>query len=275
MKQYLELVNKVLKEGIKSDDRTGTGTLSIFGTQTRYNLEHSFPLLTTKKIYFSSVVKELLWILSGSTNVNDLDSKIWDPWADEDGDLGPIYGSQWRDFGGTRPARKSSSFHPGILRHADGIDQITQVIESIKNNPYSRRHIVTAWNPSVLEWMALPPCHLMFQFYVRNGKLSCHMYQRSADLMIGVPFNIASYSLLTYLIANEVGLRPHEFIHTIGDCHIYLNHLSGAATQLSRTPTQPPQVIITEGKPVLEIQESDIQLIGYKHQGFIKFPIAV
>ena len=224
MKQYLDLLDHVLKNGTRKSDRTGTGTISVFGYQMRFNLEEGFPLLTTKKLHLKSILHELLWFISGDTNIrylNDNGVKIWDEWADKDGNLGPVYGYQWRSW----PA-------------ADGrkIDQLANVINSIKKSPDSRRHIVSAWNVGEIEKMALPPCHILFQFYVADGKLSCQLYQRSCDIFIGVPFNIASYALLTLMVAQVTGLKPGDFIHTLGDAHIYLNHIEQVKLQLTREP---------------------------------------
>ena len=222
MRQYLDLLQYILDHGVKKADRTGTGTLSVFGYQTRYNLQAGFPLLTTKKLHLRSIIYELLWILNGDTNVKYLQEhgvRIWNEWADENGELGPVYGAQWRSW-----------------RAADGriVDQIARAIEQIKTNPDSRRIIVSAWNPAEIEAMALPPCHLLFQFYVANGRLSCQLYQRSADVFLGVPFNIASYALLTLMFAQACGLAAGEFVHTFGDVHLYLNHLDQARLQLDR-----------------------------------------
>lgn len=259
MKAYLDQIRYVLENGETRDDRTGTGTLSVFGMQTRYDMREGFPLLTTKKVLFKAVVYELLWFLRGSTNINDdltQHSPIWDAWADENGDLGPIYGYQWRNWDGK------------------GIDQIQSAIEMIKNNPSSRRIIVSAWNVADIERMALPPCHTMFQFYVSGKRLDCQLYQRSADLALGVPFNIASYALLTQMIAHECDLSPGYFVHTMGDAHIYSNHVEGLKTQLTRTPKRLPQVKLAD-KPMAEMRYEDIELVGYEHDAFIKFPVAV
>jgi thymidylate synthase len=259
MKQYLDLVKEVLEHGDERPDRTGTGTLSIFGMQTKYDLRDGFPLLTTKKVLFSAVVRELLWFLRGSTNIND-DLKehtpIWNAWADEQGELGPIYGYQWRNWGGA------------------GIDQIANAIDLIKNNPSSRRIIVNAWNVADIPKMALPPCHLMFQFYVVGGRLDCMLYQRSADLALGVPFNIASYALLMMMMAQECKLEPGIFTHTLGDAHIYQNHIEGVKKQLTREPKTLPRVTVAD-KPVDALKFEDIALHDYEHHPFIKFPIAV
>lgn len=259
MKQYLELIQQVLDEGVERGDRTGTGTRSVFGTQTKYDLRRGFPLLTTKKVLFSAVVRELLWFLRGSTNIHDGLSEhtpIWDAWADEKGELGPIYGYQWRNWNG------------------DGIDQIARAIELIRTEPLSRRIIVNAWNVGQLEQMALPPCHTMFQFYVVNERLDCQLYQRSADLALGVPFNIASYALLLSMVAKECGLEAGIFTHTIGDAHIYLNHIKGLEVQLAREPKELPQLKLAD-KPFEELRFEDISVEGYHHHKFIKFPIAV
>lgn len=259
MKQYLELISRVLEEGEQRSDRTGTGTLSIFGTQTKYDLRHGFPLLTTKKVLFSAVARELLWFLRGATNVNDdltQHTPIWDAWADDNGELGPIYGYQWRNWGG------------------QGIDQIQRAIELIENEPESRRIIINAWNVGDLDRMALPPCHVMFQFYVIAGRLDCQLYQRSADLALGVPFNIASYALLMSMIAQQTGLEPGIFTHTIGDAHIYRNHIEGLNKQLTREPLKLPTLTLAN-KSVDEMRFGDIEVVGYEHHPFIKFPIAV
>ncbi len=259
MRQYLDLIKRVLDEGEERMDRTGTGTLSIFGTQTRYDLREGFPLLTTKKVLFKAVVYELLWFLRGSTNINDdltQHSPIWDAWADEQGELGPIYGHQWRNWGGT------------------GIDQITNAIDLIKNNPQSRRIIVNAWNVADVPKMALPPCHTMFQFYVSGPFVDVQLYQRSADLALGVPFNIASYSLLLMMVAKECGLTPRHFVHTMGDAHIYTNHVEGLQRQLQREPLPLPTLRLAD-KPVLEQTYEDIVLEDYQHHKFIRFKVAV
>ena len=233
MQEYLDLLKKVKDSGKPKGDRTGTGTLSIFGHQMRFDLQDSFPLLTTKKIHFKSVAYELLWFLKGDTNIKYLKDNgvsIWDEWADENGDLGPVYGKQWRDWKG------ANGFH----------DQISNVIDQIKNNPNSRRHIVSAWNVAEIPSMALAPCHILFQFYVQEGKLSCQLYQRSADIFLGVPFNIASYALLTHMIANVCDLEVGDFVHTLGDAHLYNNHLTQADEQLTRSPLQPPQIKVAK-----------------------------
>jgi thymidylate synthase len=259
MRQYLDLIRQVLADGEERPDRTGTGTLSLFGTQSKYDLRQGFPLLTTKKVLFKAVVRELLWFLRGATNINDdltQHTPIWDAWADEDGELGPIYGSQWRNWGGL------------------GIDQIQGAIDLIKNDPTSRRIVVNAWNVGDLPKMALPPCHVMFQFYVSGARLDCQLYQRSADLALGVPFNIASYALLLMMVAQECELEPGIFTHTLGDAHIYQNHIEGLKRQLPREPKALPKVLIAS-KPTLELTFDDIELVGYEHHPFIKFPIAV
>jgi thymidylate synthase len=261
MKQYLELLQRVLDDGEQKSDRTGTGTRSIFGVQVRYDLREGFPLVTTKKVLFDSVVRELLWFLRGETNINSgLGSKIWDAWAGPDGELGPIYGFQWRNWGkdGDKP----------------GIDQIQNALDLIKHNPDSRRIIVSAWNVGDLDKMALPPCHAFFQFYVVNGRLDCQLYQRSGDLALGVPFNIASYALLMTMMANESGLIPGVFVHTLGDAHIYDNHVEGVRKQLRRKPKPLPRLRVAD-KPVDAITFEDITLEDYAHHSFIKFPVAV
>jgi len=271
MKQYLELVRDVLENGEKKEDRTGTGTLSLFGYQVRYDLRDGFPLLTTKKVLFSAVVRELLWFLRGSTNINDDLSEhtpIWNAWANEAGELGPIYGHQWRKWEKFKWNETAKSYQK------EYVDQIDQAIDLIKNKPDSRRIIVSAWNVADIDRMALPPCHAFFQFYVVNGRLDCQLYQRSADIALGVPFNIASYALLLKMIAQECNLTPGIFIHTLGDAHIYLNHVDGLKEQLKRTPKPLPQVKIDK-KNIYEITFDDIKLENYHHDSFIKFPIAV
>ena len=264
MKQYLNLLQHVLDQGVRKNDRTGTGTISVFGYQMRFDLRDTFPLLTTKKLHLRSIIYELLWFLKGSTNVKFLtDNKvtIWNEWADENGNLGPVYGCQWRSW----PKPDGTT-----------IDQIKLVVESIRNNPDSRRHIVSAWNVSDLDRMALPPCHLMFQFYVANGELSCQMYQRSCDIFLGVPFNIASYALLTLMMAQVTGLKPGEFIHTLGDAHIYLNHLDQVKLQLSREPLPSPRMVVS--REVLSIDDfrfEDFQLVDYQSHPHIKGDIAI
>jgi thymidylate synthase len=264
MKQYLELCKHVLENGVKKDDRTGTGTISTFGYQMRFNLQEGFPLLTTKKLHLKSIIYELLWFLKGDTNIkylNDHGVTIWDEWADENGNLGPIYGYQWRSW----PAPNGET-----------IDQISNLIHEIKQNPHSRRLIVSAWNVADIEKMALPPCHCLFQFYVSNGKLSCQLYQRSADLFLGVPFNIASYSLLTLMIAQVCDLEPGEFIHTFGDVHIYLNHIEQVKLQLTRKPRPLPTMVINpEKKSIFDFTYEDFTLINYDPHPHIKGEVSV
>lgn len=264
MKQYLDLLKHTLENGVKKDDRTGTGTLSTFGYQMRFNLSDGFPLLTTKKLHVKSIIHELLWFLKGDTNINYLNKngvKIWNEWADENGDLGNIYGYQWRSWSGT---------------DNEHIDQIKNVIHSLKNQPDSRRHIVSAWNVGDLDKMALPPCHILFQFYVAEAKLSCQLYQRSADIFLGVPFNIASYSLLLMMMARETGYEPGEFIHTLGDAHIYLNHIEQVKLQLTRTPGDLPKMILNpEVKSIFDFRYEDFTLKNYNPQPHIKAKISV
>ena len=251
MQEYLDLLKKVKGSGKPKGYRTGTGTISIFGHQMRFNLKESFPLLTTKKIHFKSVAYELLWFLKGDTNIKYLKDNgvsIWDEWADENGDLGPVYGKQWRDWKG------ADGFH----------DQISSVIEQIKNNPNSRRHIVSAWNVAEIPSMALAPCHILFQFYVQDGKLSCQLYQRSADVFLGVPFNISSYALLTHMIANVCNLEVGDFVHTLGDAHLYNNHLTQAEEQLSRSPLEPPQIKVSQKTSIDAYEFEDFELINYQ-----------
>lgn len=262
MKQYLSLVQEVLDKGEKKEDRTGTGTLSVFGIQRKYDLRDGFPLLTTKKTLFKAVIHELLWFLKGSTNINDgltQHTPIWDAWADENGDLGPVYGKQWRRWNAVNGRE---------------VDQIQNAIHMIKTNPDSRRIIVNAWNVGEIDKMALPPCHMFFQFYVINGRLDCQLYQRSADIALGVPFNIASYAALMIMVAQECDLEPGIFTHTMGDAHIYLNHIEGLNKQLKRTPGKLPQLKLAK-KPFDEITFEDFELIDYEHQPFIKFKVAV
>ncbi len=264
MQQYLDLMRDILENGAKKNDRTGVGTLSVFGRQLRFDLETGFPALTTKRLYMKGVIHELLWFLMGSTNINYLRDRgvtIWDEWADEQGELGPVYGSQWRRWDG--PDGRS-------------IDQISQVIEEIKTNPDSRRLIVSAWNVARIDEMRLPPCHCLFQFYVANGKLSCHLYQRSADLFLGVPFNIASYSLLTMMAAQVTGLGVGEFIQSFGDAHIYLNHVEQVKEQLSRRPRALPQMVLNkEVTSIFDFKYEDFTLVGYDPYPAIPAPIAV
>ena len=268
MKAYLDLLQHILADGAVKSDRTGTGTRSVFGYQMRFDLQDGFPLVTTKKVYFSSVVHELLWFIRGATNIHDnLNTKIWDHWADEQGNLGPIYGYQWR-YWEQYTKDQSGQYH----KHY--IDQLKQVIESIKTNPSSRRHIVTAWNVADIDKMALPPCHTFFQFNVRGNSLDLQLYQRSADVAIGVPFNIASYALLLMMVAQECELEAGHFVHTFGDAHIYENHIEGVKEQLTRQPDDLPSVTIAK-KPFFELQFDDIVLHNYQPQPFIKFPIAV
>ena len=264
MKQYLDLLRHVQEFGTEKTDRTGVGTRSVFGYQMRYDLDDGFPLMTTKKLHLPSIIHELLWFLKGDTNIGYLKEhgvKIWDEWADENGDLGPVYGSQWRSW-----------------QCADGatIDQIAQVVDQIKTNPDSRRLIVSAWNVAEVPKMKLPPCHCFFQFYVANGTLSCQLYQRSADIFLGVPFNIASYSFLLLMMAQVTGLKPGQFVHTLGDAHIYLNHLEQVDTQLSRTPKQLPTVKLNESvKDIFEFTYEDFTIESYDPLPRIKAPIAV
>ena len=264
MKQYLNLLDHVLTHGTKKTDRTGTGTISIFGHQMRFNLEEGFPVMTTKKLHLRSVIHELLWFISGDTNIRYLTDngvKIWNDWADKDGNLGPVYGYQWRSW----PA-------------SDGrkIDQLSNVISSIKTSPDSRRHLVNAWNVGEIEKMALPPCHILFQFYVADGKLSCQLYQRSADIFLGVPFNIASYALLTLMVAGVTGLKPGDFIHTLGDAHIYLNHIEQVNLQLSRKPFPLPVMKINpDVKDIYKFRFEDFNLENYEAHPHIKGEISV
>lgn len=264
MKQYLDLLRHVLENGAVKDDRTGTGTRSVFGYQMRFDLSEGFPLVTTKKCHLRSIIYELLWFLKGETNIKYLKDNgvsIWDEWADENGDLGPVYGHQWRSW----PT-------------ADGrtIDQIGNVVERIKTNPDDRRLIVSAWNVGEIGKMALPPCHCLFQFYVADGKLSCQLYQRSADIFLGVPFNIASYALLTLMVAQITGLKPGDFVHTFGDAHLYLNHVDQAKLQLSRTPYKKPEMHLNPHvKSLFDFKFEDFELVGYEAHPHIKAPVAV
>lgn len=264
MIQYQNLMREVLANGTKREDRTGVGTISIFGHQMRFDLQKGFPMVTTKKLHMKSVIYELLWFLKGDTNIKFLqDNKvtIWDEWADDKGDLGPVYGKQWRSW---------------LTPDGKQIDQIAKVIEQIKTNPNSRRHMVVAYNPADVDQMALPPCHAFFQFYVADGKLSCQLYQRSADIFLGVPFNIASYALLTHMVAQVTNLQAGEFIHTLGDAHLYLNHLEQAKLQLSREPKPLPKLQLNPNvKNILDFKYEDIQIIGYDSHPPIKAEIAV
>jgi thymidylate synthase len=264
MQNYLDLLRDVREHGSKRGDRTGTGTLSVFGRQMRFDLGKGFPLLTTKKLHLKSIIHELLWFLSGDTNIGYLKAhgvSIWDEWADDAGDLGPVYGAQWRSW----PARDGRT-----------IDQIAETEKALKSDPYSRRHIVTAWNPADLPRMALAPCHCLFQFYVAEGRLSCQLYQRSADVFLGVPFNIASYALLTLMMAQVANLKPGEFIHTFGDVHLYLNHTEQAAEQLGREPEPLPRMTLNPAvRSIFDFTFEDFTLSGYKPHPAIKAPVAV
>lgn len=264
MRQYLELMDHVLAHGVEKRDRTGTGTLSVFGHQMRFDLRDGFPMLTTKKLHLKSIIHELLWFLQGDTNIKYLNEhgvRIWDEWADENGDLGPVYGRQWRSW----PARDGGT-----------IDQIKNLLRDIERNPDSRRLIVTAWNPADIEQMALPPCHCLFQFYVAEGRLSCQLYQRSADIFLGVPFNIASYALLTMMVAQVTGLKPGDFVHTLGDAHLYLNHVEQAHLQLSRAPHALPVMQINPAvKDLFSFRYEDFTLEGYEPHPHIKAQVAV
>lgn len=264
MKQYLDLCQRILDEGVTKEDRTGTGTISVFGHQMRFDLSEGFPLVTTKKLHTRSIFHELLWFLSGDTNIRYLQEngvRIWNEWADENGDLGPVYGQQWRSFAG---------------RDGKTVDQIQWVIDEIKRNPDSRRLVVSAWNPAELDKMALPPCHLLFQFYVANGKLSCQLYQRSADTFLGVPFNIASYALLTHMIAHVTGLEPGDFVHTLGDAHLYLNHVEQVKLQLTREPMPLPKLKLNpDVKSIFDFTYEDIEVVGYESHPHIKGEVAV
>ena len=264
MRQYHDLLERILADGAEKHDRTGTGTLSVFGHQMRFDLARGFPLTTTKKLHLRSIIHELLWFLAGDTNVKYLNEHgvtIWDAWADTSGELGPVYGRQWRSW----PTPDG-----GV------IDQIANVVSAIRRNPDSRRLIVTAWNPADVDKMALPPCHCLFQFYVANGRLSCQLYQRSADAFLGVPFNIASYALLTHMFAQQCDLAPGEFIWTGGDCHLYLNHLEQADLQLTRTPLAPPRLAIRRRPAsVFDYRYEDFEFLNYQHHAPIKAPVAV
>ena len=264
MKQYLELLDHVLRNGTEKRDRTGTGTISVFGYQMRFNLEKGFPLLTTKKLHLKSIIHELLWFISGDTNIrylNDNGVRIWNEWADRDGNLGPVYGCQWRSWPATGNRK---------------IDQLSEVISSIRNNPESRRHIISAWNVGEIDKMALPPCHVLFQFYVAGGKLSCQLYQRSCDIFLGIPFNIASYALLTFMIAHVTGLKPGDFIHTLGDAHIYVNHIEQVKLQLTREPYPLPVMIINpDVSDIFKFRFADFKLVNYVSHPHIKGEISV
>lgn len=264
MRQYHDLLDHVMKNGTDRGDRTGTGTRSVFGYQMRFDLADGFPLVTTKKLHVKSIVHELLWFLAGDTNIRYLKENgvsIWDEWADENGDLGPVYGAQWRSW----PAPDGRQ-----------IDQISWLVEEIKTNPNSRRLIVTAWNPAEIDRMALPPCHCLFQFNVTKGRLSCQLYQRSADIFLGVPFNIASYALLTMMVAQATGLKPGEFIHTLGDAHIYSNHFEQARLQLQRQPKKLPEMRINpDVRDLFAFRYKDFELVGYEADAHIKAPVAV
>jgi len=264
MQNYLDLMRSVRDKGVQKEDRTGTGTRSLFGYQMRFDLSQGFPLVTTKKIHTPSMIHELLWFISGDTNIRYLKENgvsIWDAWADENGDLGPVYGHQWRSW----PTPNGGK-----------IDQLHQVIEQIKQNPDSRRLLVSAWNPAEVDRMALPPCHSLFQFYVAEGKLSCQLYQRSADIFLGVPFNIASYALLTLMVAQVCKLEPGDFVHSFGDAHLYSNHLEQVELQLSRTPYPLPQLNLNPSiRSVFDFRFDDVELVNYQHHAAIKAPVAV
>ena len=264
MKQYLDLMQKVLDEGQEKSDRTGTGTLSIFGHQMKFDLSKGFPLVTTKKVHLKSIIHELIWFLQGSTNISYLKENgvsIWDEWADENGDLGPVYGAQWRSW----PDGNNGT-----------IDQIENLINGINNNPDSRRHIVSAWNPALVDEMALPPCHSLFQFYVASGELTCQLYQRSADIFLGVPFNIASYALLTHMIAQVCNLKAGKFVHTLGDAHLYVNHLEQAKLQLSREVMGLPELKLSSNvENIFDFKYEDIEIVNYESHPAISAPIAV
>ncbi|MEE4218947.1 MAG: thymidylate synthase [Xanthomonadales bacterium] len=277
MKTYLDLLQTILDHGTQKSDRTGTGTISLFGHQMRFDLSQGFPAVTTKKLHFKSIIHELLWFLAGDTNIrylNDNGVRIWDAWATEDGELGPVYGAQWRNW---------------IAADGRRIDQVKQLLDDLENRPDSRRHIISAWNPALLPdetrspkenaaagLQALPPCHTMFQFHVADGRLSCQLYQRSADVFLGVPFNIASYALLTMMVAQVVGLEPGDFVHTFGDVHIYLNHLEQVETQLARTPYPLPEMRINpDRKDLFDFRYEDFELLNYQYHPAIRAPIAV
>lgn len=264
MQQYLDMMRHVLENGVRKSDRTGTGTISVFGYQMRFPLAAEFPVLTTKKLHLKSIIYELLWMLQGDTNIqylNDHGVRIWDEWADEKGELGPVYGAQWRAYRGAND---------------QVVDQISWVLEQIKSNPDSRRHMVSAWNPIEVEKMALPPCHTLFQFYVAGGRLSCQLYQRSADIFLGVPFNIASYALLTVMMAQVTDLEPGEFVHSFGDVHIYLDHMDQVKLQLSRTPRALPRMKINpDVSSIFEFEYEDFDLVGYDPHPHIKAEVSV
>ena len=267
-RQYLNLLRDILDNGARRDDRTGTGTLGVFGRQMRFDLSKGFPLLTTKKLHLRSIIVELLWFLRGETNIGylkDHNVRIWDEWADAEGELGPVYGKQWRSW--TAPAKEGEGVRV--------IDQIARVVDSLKTNPNSRRHVVTAWNPADVDDMALPPCHCLFQFFVADGKLSCQLYQRSADVFLGVPFNIASYALLTLMMAQVTGLQPGEFVHTFGDAHLYSNHLEQAELQLTREPLPLPTMTITARDDLFAYDLSDFTLSDYQPWPHIKADVAI
>ena len=260
---YLDLLREVLEAGVDRADRTGVGTRGVFGRQMRFDLQRGFPLLTTKRVHWKSVVVELLWFLRGDTNVRWLQEhgcSIWNEWADADGELGPVYGKQWRSW---------------AARDGSTVDQIAKLVTALRNAPYSRRHVVSAWNPAEVDDMALPPCHCLFQFHVAEGRLSCQLYQRSADIFLGVPFNIASYALLTHMLAQVTGLEVGDFVHTLGDAHLYLNHLEQAQTQLAREPKPPPQVKLASKDDLFAFDEADITLVDYAPHPLIRAQVAV
>lgn len=269
--QYEELLGDVLANGANQGDRTGTGTRSVFGRQMRFDLSEGFPLVTTKKVFTRGIVAELLWMLSGDTNIKaltDQNVRIWDEWADENGNLGPVYGRQWRSW-------PRVSFDMGHAKYQGEIDQIADVLKGLRDNPDGRRHIVTAWNPNDINDMALPPCHMMFQFYVANGKLSCQLYQRSADMFLGVPFNIASYALLTHMFAQQLDLEAGEFVWTGGDCHVYNNHIEQVETQLKRIPYEYPTLILNKAPSLFEYKPEDVLFMDYQHHPAIKGEVSV
>ena len=280
MRQYLDLMRRVLDEGVRRDDRTGVGTLSVFGHQMRFDLREAFPLLTTKRIHLKSIIHELLWFISGSIDARELQRhgvKIWDEWATKEqcarfgreaGHLGPVYGHQWRNFDASKSLGRP--WYEG-----NGVDQLANVVKQIQDNPNSRRHIVTAWNPREVDKVTLPPCHTMFQFYVHDGELSCQLYQRSGDIFLGVPFNIASYALLTMMVAEVTGLRPGNFVHTLGDAHLYLNHLDQARLQLTREPRPGPIIYMMERQHLDDYRFDDFLLAGYDPHPHIKAEVAV